>query len=368
MSIKSPVNISPRYQRHIALRAIGPEGQLKLNQSSVLLIGAGGLGSPAALYLAAAGVGRLGIVDDDKVDLTNLQRQILHGTRTIGHAKAHSAAERIADLNPEIAVEPHPVRLTKANVDALVKKYDVVVDGSDNFATRYLVNDTCVRAGKPYVYGSVSEFEGQAAVFGFRDGGCYRCLFPEPPAAGLAPNCAETGVLGVLPGIIGTIQATEALKVLLGIGEPLVNRLLLLDVLTMKFRELKWKRDPACPVCGTQPATTLEKESVMQEITATELKKRLDAGEDLMVIDVREPHELAVCSLPGAWSIPLAQVVARANEIDENREVVMMCKAGGRSAMAIANLRHAGYKGKLLNLKGGILAWADEVDPNLAKY
>lgn len=365
------MKISSRYLRHVALPAIGVEGQLKLNRSRVLLIGAGGLGSPVALYLAAAGVGRLRIVDDDKVELTNLQRQILHGMRQIGQPKVQSAAGRIADLNPEIAVEIHSVRFTAANAAELVRGVDVVVDGSDNFATRYAASDACVAAGLPYVYGSVSQFEGQASVFGYRGGGCYRCLHPQSPPAGLVPNCAEGGVLGVLPGIIGTIQATEALKVLLGIGEPLVNRLLIFDALAMTFRELKWRRDPECPVCGNRPANQPDvtaEEPTMQEITPAELKKRLDAGDDVMVVDVREPHELAICSLPGTWPIPLAQVLARANEIDEKRDVVVMCKGGGRSAKAILDLQQAGFKGKLINLKGGILAWADDVDPNVTKY
>jgi molybdopterin/thiamine biosynthesis adenylyltransferase/rhodanese-related sulfurtransferase len=361
------------------LPGIGIEGQRKLAAARVLIVGAGGLGSPSALYLAAAGVGRIGIVDDDKVDLTNLHRQILHSTQTVGTSKVESAGQRLAELNPEIRVDLHALRVAADSAMALINDYDLVIDGSDNFSTRYVISDACVLAGKPYVYGSVSRFEGQVSVFGFRGAGCYRCLYPEPPAAGVAPSCAEAGVLGVLPGIIGTLQATEALKIILGIGDLLVNRLLLFDALAMKFRELKLHRDPACPVCGKHPTikslgdvqyvcASAIAEPVMEEITPTELNRRLAKGDDIMLVDVREPHELAICSLPGHWPIPLAQIKARANEVDAKRDVVVYCRSGGRSAKAIADLREAGYTGKLINLKGGMLAWSDEVDPNVPKY
>jgi molybdopterin/thiamine biosynthesis adenylyltransferase/rhodanese-related sulfurtransferase len=368
-----------RYARQMMLPEVGEAGQRALAAARVLIVGAGGLGSPVALYLAAAGVGRIGIVDDDVVELSNLQRQILHSTPKVGQPKVLSASERLQELNPDIRIDLHPIRIAADSAMALISEYDLVIDGSDNFPTRYVVNDACVLAGKPYVYGSVSRFEGQVSVFGFRGAGCYRCLYPEPPATGVAPSCAEAGVLGVLPGIIGTLQATEALKIILGIGDPLVNRLLLFDALAMKFRELKLHRDPACPVCGKHPTikslgdvqyvcASAIAEPVMVEITPTELNKRLAGGDDIMLVDVREPHELAICSLPGSWPIPLAQIKTRANEIDAKRDVVVYCRSGGRSAKAIADLREAGYAGKLINLKGGMLAWSDEVDPNVPKY
>ena len=371
------IRIVERYSRQIILPEIGEKGQQALATSGVLIVGAGGLGSPAALYLAGAGVGRIGIVDHDDVDVSNLQRQILHDQSSVGRPKVTSAAMRLRGLNPEVKVEAHAARLTEANALELVSKYDVVIDGSDNFATRYIVNDACVAANKPYVYGSISRFEGQISVFNTGDAGCYRCLFPFPPSPGVVPSCAEGGVLGVLPGIIGTLQATEAIKVILGVGALLANRLLLFDALAMTFRELKFQRDPNCSVCGRQAALTYtatrmepqaKKEVSMDEITATQLKERLDAGQDIMIVDVREPHELAICALPDAHHIPLGQVLARSGELDTGRDVVLICRSGGRSAAAIVDLYHAGYRGKLINLKGGLLAWADQVDPTMKKY
>lgn len=364
---------------------MGAAGQRRLKAARVLLVGAGGLGSPAAMYLAAAGVGTLGLVDFDVVDVTNLQRQVLHGTSDVGRPKLDSAADRLRELNPHLSVEPHPVRLTSANALELLRTYDVVVDGSDNFATRYLVNDACVLAGKPNVYGSVERFDGQNSVFCAERGPCYRCLFAEPPPAGLAPNCAQAGVLGVLPGIVGSIQALEAIKLLLGIGDPLVGRLLIFDALRMKFREMQLRRDPACPVCGDQPtirelidydrfcgvSTTEEtmNEPSLPEITPTELKQRLDRGDRPVIIDVREPHEWEITNLEqhGARLIPLAEVPERLDEIDRQADVVVHCRSGGRSGKAVEYLQSQGYE-RLQNLKGGLLAWSDEVDPSVPKY
>jgi sulfur-carrier protein adenylyltransferase/sulfurtransferase len=386
-SIPDPVDLSPdeliRYSRHLLLPEVGIEGQRRLKQARVLLVGAGGLGSPVALYLAAAGVGHLGIVDSDVVDVSNLQRQVLHGVGTVGMAKVKSAVNHLNDINPHVVVDPYPVRLTTANALALISKYDVVVDGSDNFPTRYLVNDACVLVGKPYVYGSIFRFEGQVSVFGAARGACYRCLYPEPPPPDAVPSCAEAGVLGVLPGIIGCLQANEAIKLILGIGEPLINRLLLFDALALRFRELALARDPACPLCGEQPriralidydrfcsghSPDSTQGKRMNELTPIELKQRLDAGENVLLVDVREPYEQAIVSLPGAVSIPLGQLAARAGELDPARAVVVMCRSGGRSARAIYELRQSGYPGTLLNLKGGILAWSDQVDPSVPKY
>jgi molybdopterin/thiamine biosynthesis adenylyltransferase/rhodanese-related sulfurtransferase len=356
-----------RYQRQMILPGIGVEGQRKLVSSSVLIVGAGGLGSPSALYLAAAGVGRIGLVDDDVVEMSNLHRQILHGTASAGSRKVDSARERLADLNPQVKVEAHPVRLNRTNAADLIAAYDLVVEGSDNLATREVVNEVCVAQGKPWIYGAVHRFEGQCGVFVVRGSGCYRCLFPGEALA--VANCAEAGVLGVLPGVVGTLQATEALKLLLGMGDLLVNRLLIFDALEAKFRALNWQRNPNCPVCG-EAAVTDEKrneESTMQEMTVHELKQRLDAGHDLQVLDVREPKELEVCRLPGTLDIPLGEVLERAGEIDSSRETVVMCLAGGRSAKAIMALKAAGYPGKLINLTGGIQAWVNEVDPSIVK-
>ena len=372
-----------RYRRHIALPEIGTVGQQRLKAGRVLCVGAGGLGSPAAMYLAAAGVGTLGLVDFDSVDLSNLQRQILHGTSDVGRSKLESARARLQEINPHVCLEPHHQALTAANAIDLVSRYDVVLDGSDNFATRYVVNDACVIAGRPNVYGSIFRFEGQAAVFAVRSGPCYRCLHPEPPPAGLVPDCAEGGVLGILPGVIGTVQATEAIKLLLGIGDPLVGRLLLYDAMKMRFRELKLPKDPDCPVCGTQP-TILQPQDLSGycmpqtnardlvsdahgDISVQELKARLDRGETPQIIDVREPFEFEICRLPGAVLIPLAQLPARQSEIAREREVILQCKVGARSARAAAFLRGQGFA-NARNLTGGILAWIDQVDPTLPKY
>ena len=372
-----------RYSRHIALPEIGTVGQQRLKAGRVLCVGAGGLGSPAAMYLAAAGVGTLGLVDFDSVDLSNLQRQILHGTSDVGRSKLESARARLQEINPHVCLEPHHQALTATNAIDLVSRYDVVLDGSDNFATRYVVNDACVIAGRPNVYGSIFRFEGQAAVFAVRSGPCYRCLHPEPPPAGLVPDCAEGGVLGILPGVIGTVQATEAIKLLLGIGDPLVGRLLLYDALKMRFRELKLPKDPDCPVCGTRPIILEPKDlsgycmpqtnsgdlasDAHADISVQELKARFDRGETPQIIDVREPFEFEICRLPGAVLIPLAQLPARLSEINREREVILQCKVGARSARAAAFLRGQGFA-NARNLTGGILAWIDQVDPTLPKY
>jgi sulfur-carrier protein adenylyltransferase/sulfurtransferase len=376
-----------RYSRHLILPEVGPAGQLRLKGARILLVGAGGLGSPAALYLAAAGIGTLGIVEFDTVDASNLQRQLLHGTADVGRPKLDSAVERLRDVNPNVAVEPHPVRLTSANARAIVRRYDVVLDGSDNFPTRYLINDACVLEGKPCVYGAILRWEGQASVFWAGRGPCYRCLFVEPPPPGEVPSCAEAGVLGVLPGVIGCIQATEALKLVLGEGEPLLGRLLLFDALRMSFREMRLRRDPACPACGdeptltelidyehfcgTVPADTLETamSDDTPEITPADLKARLDRGERIAIIDVREPFEWAIGNLEpqGARLIPLGELPGRIAEIPDDAEVVLHCRSGARSAKALHFLRGRGY-GRLHNLAGGILAWSDDVDPSIPKY
>jgi adenylyltransferase/sulfurtransferase len=372
-----------RYSRHLIMPEVGMEGQRKLKAASVLMIGTGGLGAPVGMYLAAAGVGRIGIVDFDVVEASNLQRQIIHGTADIGRPKIESARDRLRDINPHIEIETHETRLTSHNALALFANYDIVVDGTDNFPTRYLVNDACVLTGKPNVYGSIFRFEGQASVFWAQKGACYRCLYSEPPPPGLVPNCAEGGVLGVLPGIVGAIQANETVKLILGAKETLVNRLLIFDAWQMKFREFKLRKDPACPACGENPtikelidyeefcglrAQPQEQTAALEEITASELKRQLDNGRDLQVIDVREPFEYDIARIEGTKLIPLGQVVARMNEIDPSRETVMHCKAGVRSAKAIAALKQAGFPGRLINLKGGITAWSDEVDPSVAKY
>jgi len=372
-----------RYSRHLIMPEVGMEGQRKLKAASVLMIGTGGLGAPVGMYLAAAGVGRMGIVDFDVVEASNLQRQIIHGTADIGRPKIESARDRLRDINPHIEIETHETRLTSQNAMALFANYDIVVDGTDNFPTRYLVNDACVLTGKPNVYGSIFRFEGQASVFWAEKGACYRCLYSEPPPPGLVPNCAEGGVLGVLPGIVGAIQANETVKLILGAPDTLVNRLLLFDAWQMKFREFKLRKDPACPACGENPtikelidyeefcglrAQPPEQPTALEEITATELKRQLDSGRGLQVIDVREPFEYDIARIAGTKLIPLGQVVARMNEIDPSLETVMHCKAGVRSAKAIAALKQAGFPGRLINLKGGITAWSDEVDPSVAKY
>jgi adenylyltransferase/sulfurtransferase len=372
-----------RYSRHLIMPEVGMTGQRKLKAASVLMIGTGGLGAPLGMYLAAAGVGRLGLVDFDVVDASNLQRQIIHGTKDVGRPKIASARDRIEDINPHVEIETHETRLTSANAMSLFVNYDIIVDGTDNFPTRYLVNDACVLTGKPNVYGSIFRFEGQASVFWAERGPCYRCLYPEPPPPGLVPSCAEGGVLGVLPGIIGAIQATETIKIILGAPDIMVNRLLLFDAWRMRFRELKLRKNPDCPVCGNNPTIkelidyeefcgiTQQPQATqptMEEITATQLKQRLDSGDDIQIIDVREPHEYEIGQIPNSKLIPLGQVLTRMNEIDQARETVVHCKMGGRSAKAIDALQRSGFTGKLINLAGGITAWSNEVDPSVPKY
>jgi len=369
-----------RYSRHLILPDVALDGQERIKAARVLLIGAGGLGSPAALYLAAAGVGTLGLVDFDVVDVTNLQRQVLHGTSAVGESKLESARARIADLNPNVRVETHETRLTSANALEILREYDVIVDGTDNFATRYLTNDACVILGKPNVYGSIFRFEGQASIFAMPDGPCYRCLFPNPPPPGLVPSCAEGGVLGVLPGIVGTIQATEALKLILGIGDTLVGRLLLIDAMGMRFHTVRVPRDPNCPACGTReirelidydeycgtPGGEMPARNDVPEITPTELAARLDAKEDFDLIDVREPYEWQLGRLPTARLIPLGQLPAALSTLDSTRDIVVYCRSGKRSADATMELRAAGFRA--VNLAGGILRWSDEIDPSIPKY
>ncbi len=367
-----------RYGRHLIIPEIGMEGQLKLKSGRVLIIGAGGLGSPLSLYLAAAGVGTIGLVDFDKVELTNLQRQILHSTDSIGRSKLDSARERLLALNPGVKIEAHDTRLTSENALDILREYDVIVDGTDNFPTRYLVNDACVLLGKPNVYGSVFRFEGQASVFGAPEGPCYRCLYPEPPPPGFVPSCAEGGVLGVLPGIIGVVQATEAVKLLLGIGEPLVGRLLVYDALRMNFRELKLRKDPACPICG--PNRTIHElidyeqfcgvssqPGAGSEIEPLELKDLLDRRLPMLLLDVREPHEWQMCRIPGATLIPLGQLLSRTAELAAAEDIVVYCRSGVRSGRAVELLKGKGFP-RVRNLRGGILAWADQVDPSMPRY
>jgi len=373
-----------RYSRHLILPEVGVEGQRKLKAARVLCVGTGGLGSPLALYLAAAGVGTLGLVDFDVVDASNLQRQIIHSTADIGRKKLDSAEEKLKALNPELNVQKHDTLLSSANALDVLKDYDVVADGTDNFPTRYLVNDACVLLGKPNAYGSIFRFEGQASVFATKDGPCYRCLYPEPPPPGLVPSCAEGGVLGILPGLIGVIQATEAIKLILGIGEPLIGRLLLVDALKMRFRELKLRKNPECPVCGVHPTVTQlidyqqfcgfeaaseEQKAVkngIPQVSAKELKRRMDAGENLFILDVREPFEYQIANIGGKL-IPQNDVPQRIGEIDRDREIIVHCKAGGRSQRIAEYLKHAGFP-NVANLAGGILAWSDEVDPTVPKY
>ena len=371
-----------RYSRHLIMPEVGMEGQLKLARAKVLMIGAGGLGAPLGLYLAAAGVGRLGIVDFDVVDLTNLQRQVTFSTSDVGRPKLDAAKDRLAGLNPKIQIDTYTTRLTSQNALDLFKDYDIIVDGTDNFPTRYRVNDACVLLGKPNVYGSIFRFEGQATVFNYPGGPCYRCLYPEPPPPGLVPSCAEGGVLGVLPGIIGSIQAMETIKLILGNGQPLVGRLLLFDALAMNFRELRLRKNPACAVCGPNPTIrelidyeefcgirgeeTPANTAGIPEITSRELKARLDRGDDLFILDVRETHEYQICNLNGHL-IPLGELTRRVHELDSSREIVAHCRSGKRSADAVQFLKQAGFR-KIWNLKGGILAWSDEVDPSVPKY
>jgi sulfur-carrier protein adenylyltransferase/sulfurtransferase len=373
-----------RYSRHLILPEVGMEGQRRLKAAKVLCVGTGGLGSPLAFYLAAAGIGTLGLVDFDVVDASNLQRQIIHSTKDIGRKKLDSAAEKLTALNPALNVVKHETMLSSANALEILKDYDIVADGTDNFPTRYLVNDACVLLGKPNVYGSIFRFEGQASVFATEQGPCYRCLYPEPPPPGLVPSCAEGGVLGILPGLVGVMQATEVIKLILGKGEPLIGRLLLVDALNMRFRELKLRKNPECPVCGTNPAVTQlidydqfcgivpetpQESSVkngIPQITVKELKRRIDAGEDVQLIDVREPYEYQIAQIGGKL-IPQNDVPQRLAEIDREREVVVQCRSGARSQRIAEFLKQSGYP-RVVNLAGGILAWSDEIDPQVQKY
>jgi molybdopterin/thiamine biosynthesis adenylyltransferase/rhodanese-related sulfurtransferase len=368
-----------RYSRHILLPQVGEEGQRALKRSRVLLVGAGGLGSPVALYLAAAGVGTLGLVDFDTVDLSNLQRQILHGSAGVGSSKIDSARDRLLDINPNVSIEPYRTRLTSQNALEIARDYDLIVDGTDNFATRYLVNDTSVLLGIPNVYGSVYRFEGQASVFGAADGPCYRCLFRDPPPPDLVPSCAEGGVLGVVPGLVGTIQATEAIKMLLRLGDTLVGKLLTIDVMTMSFRTLTIQKDPECPACGTHEITELidyeefcsgtgaRAPNAVQEIQPAQLASRLEKGEKLEIIDVREPYEWEIGHLPGARLVPLSRIPEEIPRLDKRRETILYCKAGARSRFAAQQLADAGVT-EVRNLAGGILRWIDEVDPTMVRY
>ncbi len=373
-----------RYSRHLIMPEVGMEGQQRLKAASVLLIGAGGLGSPLGLYLAAAGVGRIGLVDFDVVDFSNLQRQVLHGTPDVGRPKLQSAKDRLQAINPEVRLDLYETRLSSANALELFAPYDIVIDGTDNFPTRYLVNDACVLLKKPNVYGSIFRFDGQASVFAPPAGPCYRCLYPEPPPPGEVPSCAEGGVLGILPGLIGCIQATEAVKLILGKGTPLIGRLLLYDALQMSFQEFKVRRNPKCPMCGDHPTITqlIDYEQFcgvrgqeapaaptnsMAEMTAAQLKQRLDRGEALYVLDVRNPEEFQICRIPGSTLLPLPELARRFAEVPRDRDVVVHCKSGMRSAKAIALLKQQGFT-KLMNLKGGILAWAEQVDPGMPRY
>ena len=378
-----------RYSRHLIMPEVGMEGQLKLKAAGVLCIGAGGLGSPVAMYLAAAGVGRLGIVDFDVVDYSNLQRQVIHGTPDVGRPKLESARDTLNAINPEVRVETHEVALSSSNALDVLGGYDVIVDGTDNFPTRYLVNDACVLLGKPNAYGSIFRFEGQASVFAAPGGPCYRCMYPEPPPPGLVPSCAEGGVLGILPGVVGTIQATEAVKLIMGAGEPLVGRFLVYDALRMRFRELKLRRDPECPICGDAPTVTglIDYEQFCgvtptapdgaaagdgtgpagDDVTVEQLKARLDGGDGVFVLDVREPQEHRICSIPGTTLIPLGDLPSRLHELAGRGEMIVHCKSGARSARAVKLLREAGFAGAK-NLRGGILRWIDAIDPSLPKY
>jgi sulfur-carrier protein adenylyltransferase/sulfurtransferase len=373
-----------RYSRHLIMPEVGLDGQRKLKAGKVLCVGAGGLGSPAAMYLAAAGVGSIGLVDFDVVDFSNLQRQIIHGTPDVGRSKLASARDRLHAINPNIEIQTYETMLSSENALQLFEPYDVILDGTDNFPTRYLTNDACVLLGKPNAYGSIFRFEGQASVFATKNGPCYRCLYPEPPPPGLVPSCAEGGVLGVLPGIIGVIQATEALKLVAGIGEPLIGRFLLYDALKMRFRELKVPKDPECPVCGLHPTITKlidydqfcgihpaapEPTTVntQGDITSVELKQRLDRGDKLTLVDVREPNEFQINRIPGTVLIPLGEIPRRYAELGKDDEIVVHCKTGGRSAKAADFLRSVGFR-RVLNLKGGVLDWIDKVDPTQPKY
>jgi sulfur-carrier protein adenylyltransferase/sulfurtransferase len=382
-SIGLTANEVARYSRHLIMPEVGMEGQKRLKAASILLIGAGGLGSPLGLYLAAAGVGRIGLVDFDVVDFSNLQRQILHGTTDVGRPKLHSARDRLQAINPEVKLDLYETRLTSANAFQIFEPYDIIIDGTDNFQTRYLVNDACVLLKKPNVYGSIFRFDGQASVFAPPAGPCYRCLYPEPPPPGEVPSCAEGGVLGILPGLVGCIQATEAVKLILGKGSPLIGRLLLYDALQMSFQEFKVRRNPKCPMCGDRPTITQlidydqfcgvrgqEAPAVTSnqaEITVEELKQRLDRGDKVFILDVRNPEEFQICRIAGSTLLPLPELAQRVGELSKTQEMVVHCKSGMRSAKAIAFLRQQGFQ-KLANLKGGILAWADKIDPTMPKY
>jgi adenylyltransferase/sulfurtransferase len=383
----NPLNAQERqrYARHLILPEIGQEGQERLKRSSVLLVGAGGLGAPAGMYLAAAGVGRLGLVDFDVVDASNLHRQVTYSADDVGRSKLQATRERLHGINPHVTFDLHEVRLDSSNALSILQSYDVIVDGTDNFATRYLVNDACVLLGKPDVYGSIFRFEGQVAVFWSARGPCYRCLFPQPPAPGVVPDCAEGGVLGVLPGIIGSLQASEALKILLGIGEPLIGRLLLYDALAQRTRELRLQRDPACVVCGDAPqirelidydafctgGAVTSRDETAEELTASQLAARLDAGDAPAILDVREPFEWDICNLgrQGARLIPLGQLPQRLGELESERQrdIVVVCHTGVRSAFAVRLLRDAGFE-RVANLEGGMHSWAQTVDPHMPQY
>ncbi len=373
-----------RYSRHLIMPEVAMDGQKKLKAAKVLLIGAGGLGSPLGLYLAAAGVGKIGIVDFDVVDYSNLQRQIMHTTYDVGRKKIESAAEHLRATNPEIVIVTHEVRITSENAIRLIEPYDIVIDGTDNFPTRYLTNDACVLLGKPNIYGSIYRFEGQASVFATKGGPCYRCLFAEPPPPGAVPSCAEGGVLGILPGVIGCIQATEAIKLILGKGKPLIGRLLLYDAMEMKFREVKIKRNPECPMCGDNPTIKAlidyeqfcgmrgEEAGAVQvesdfETTVQEVKARRDRGDDFDILDVRNLEEWNICRIDGATLIPLAELPARMGELDRGRDIVVHCKGGVRSAKAVGLLREAGFT-KVRNVSGGILEWARAIEPSMPTY
>jgi adenylyltransferase/sulfurtransferase len=373
-----------RYARHLILPEVGMEGQQKLKAARVLCVGTGGLGSPLALYLTAAGIGTLGLVDFDVVDTSNLQRQIIHSTKDVGRKKLDSAAEKLMALNPSIKIVKHETMLTSANALEILKDYDIVADGTDNFPTRYLINDACVLLGKPNVYGSIFRFEGQASVFATADGPCYRCLYPDPPPPGLVPSCAEGGVLGILPGLVGVIQATEVIKLILGKGESLIGRLLLVDALAMRFRELKLRKNPECPICGQHPTITQlidyqqfcgivpetpQEKSVkngIPQLSVKELKRRIDAGEQVYILDVREPYEYQIAQIGGKL-IPQNEVPQRLAEIDREREVIVQCHSGIRSQRVAEFLKQQGYS-KVVNLAGGITAWANEIDPKMQKY
>jgi adenylyltransferase/sulfurtransferase len=392
----APVTLSNdeilRYSRHLIMPEVGMDGQLKLKAAKVLMVGAGGLGAPVGLYLAAAGIGRIGVVDFDVVDFTNLQRQVIHGTKDVGRKKLDSAAETMQDINPNVRIDRYEVALTSENALDIIREYDMVVDGTDNFPTRYLVNDACVLLKKPNVYGSIFRFEGQASIFAYpggpfsaNRGPCYRCLYPEPPPPGLVPSCAEGGVLGILPGLIGLVQATEAVKLILSSGEPLIGRLMLYDALAMRFRELKLRRNTECPACGDHPTITklidyqefcgiphqepapVSPTAKEGEISVVELKQKIDRGDKFMLLDVREPHEWQIAKIPGATLIPLGDLPKRVNELDSSVEIVAQCRSGVRSGKACDFLRQAGFK-KVKNLTGGILAWSDQVDPSVPKY